>query len=133
MCVWSAYTGKKSAAPFLIDSLGRIEGIWGGFYTGLVTNDNGVLRMGKVIGNLRVWQEKYSAKDFPGFSGLIHSRTNSGGDERWGHPFVGSSGKVAIISQGCGGLFAGESNPKFEKIPFVHHQFYEYMGESRVV
>ncbi len=115
MCVWSAYTGKKSAAPFLIDSLGRIEGIWGGFYTGLVTNDNGVLRMGKVLGNLRVWQEKYSAKDFPGFSGLIHSRTNSGGDERWGHPFVGSSGKVAIISQGCGGLFAGESNPKFEK------------------
>lgn len=115
MCVWSAYTGKKSAAPFLIDSLGRIEGIWGGFYTGLVTNDNGVLRMGKVIGNLRVWKEKYSAKDFPGGSGLIHSRTNSGGDERWGHPFVGSSGKVAIISQGCGGLFAGESNPKFEK------------------
>ena len=115
MCVWSAYTGKKSAAPFLIDSLGRIEGIWGGFYTGLVTNDNGVLRMGKVLGNLRVWKEKYSAKDFPGFSGLIHSRTNSGGDERWGHPFVGSSGKVAIISQGCGGLFAGESNPKFEK------------------
>ena len=115
MCVWSAYTGKKSAAPFLIDSLGRIEGIWGGFYTGLVTNDNGVLRMGKVLGNLRVWKEKYSVKDFPGFSGLIHSRTNSGGDERWGHPFVGSSGKVAIISQGCGGLFAGESNPKFEK------------------
>ena len=115
MCVWSAYTGKKSAAPFLIDSLGRIEGIWGGFSTGLVTNDNGVLRMGKVLGNLRVWKERYSAKDFPGFSGLIHSRTNSGGDERWGHPFVGSSGKVAIISQGCGGLFAGESNPKFEK------------------
>ena len=109
MCVWSAYTGKKSAAPFLIDSLGRIEGFWGGFYTGLVTNDNGVLRMGKVLGNLRVWNEKYSAKDFPGFSGLIHSRTNSGGDESRSQPYVSCSGKVAVISQGCSGFFSDRS------------------------
>ena len=115
MCVWSVYTGKKTAAPLLWESLEKIEGLWAGFYTGLVTAENGRLHMGKVLGNMDVWSGKYKLEDFPGTSGLIHSRTNSGGDERWGHPFVGSSGKVAIISQGCSGIFADQAIPLSEK------------------
>ena len=108
MCVWSAYTGKSPAAPIIWDSLKKIEGIWAGFYTGIVTCHEGKLLMGKVLGDTRVWAEKYDLADFPGTCGMIHSRTNSGGDERWGHPFVGSSGKVAIMAQGCGGVFKGK-------------------------
>lgn len=115
MCVWSAYTGKKSAAPLLWESLKKIEGIWAGFYTGLATSCNGKIHNGKVLGNTRVWAENFSLEDFPGNCGLIHSRTNSGGDERWGHPFAGSSGKVAIISQGCTGIFKDRANPVFEE------------------
>ena len=115
MCVWSAYTGKKAAAPIIWESLKSIEGLWAGFYTGLVTCHEGKLHMGKVWGNTDVWSGKFDLADFPGTCGLIHSRTNSGGDERWSHPFVGSSGKVAIISQGCSGVFKDRAKPVFEE------------------
>ena len=124
MCVWSAYTGKKNAAPLLWESLKKIEGIWAGYYTGLVTQSEGKLHLGKVLGNTKTWEESFKLEDFPGTSGLIHSRTNSGGDEKWGHPFVGSSGKVAIISQGCGGVFKG-------KIPF-EARGNEMVGKGKV-
>ena len=115
MCVWSAYSGSKPAAPELWESLKKIEGIWAGYYTGIVTGSEGKLHMGKVLGNTRVWQEKYDLSAFPGTFGLIHSRTNSGGDERWGHPFVGSAGKVALISQGCSGVFKDRAKTVCEK------------------
>jgi len=115
MCVWSAYTGGKPAAPELWESLKKIEGIWAGFYTGLVTCSEGKLYHGKVLGNTRIWKEKYDLSAFPGTCGLIHSRTNSGGDERWSHPFVGSAGKVALISQGCSGIFKDRAKAVFEK------------------
>lgn len=115
MCVWSAYTGGKPAAPELWESLRKIEGIWAGFYTGLVTCSEGKLYCGKVLGNTRIWKEKYDLSAFPGTCGLIHSRTNSGGDERWSHPFVGSAGKVAIISQGCSGIFKDRAKAVYEK------------------
>ena len=115
MCVWSAYTGKKQAAPILWESLKKIEGIWGGYYTGIVTEYQGKIRLGKVIGNMEAWEKEFRLDDFAGTCGLIHSRTNSGGDERWGQPFAGSSGKVAVIAQGCPGIFKESSMPLFEK------------------
>jgi glucosamine 6-phosphate synthetase-like amidotransferase/phosphosugar isomerase protein len=115
MCVWSAYTGKSTAAPIIWDSLKKIEGFWAGYYTGIATCCDGRIHSGKVLGSTEVWEEKFSLDDFPGCCGLIHSRTNSGGDERWGHPFVGSSGKVAVIAQGCAGVFKERSKTTFEK------------------
>lgn len=115
MCVWSAYTGKRRAAEVLWESLRRIEGIWGGFYTGLVTLDQGVFRHEKILGNTRVWHEHWNPADFPGTCGLTHSRTDSGGDSRWSHPFLGSKGKVALVSQGSSGIFRG-NNGEFERI-----------------
>ena len=105
MCVWSAYAGKQEAAPLLWDSLTRIEGIWGGFYTGLVTMDGAGLHWEKCVGCTEVWQKQYQLKDFPGCAGLIHSRTLSGGDAHRAHPFVGADGIVALVSQGSSGLF----------------------------
>ena len=115
MCVWSAYTGSKPAAPELWASLKKIEGIWAGYYTGIVTGTAGKLHLGKVLGNTRVWREKYDLSAFPGSCGLIHSRTNSGGDERRSQPHLGFSGKVAAHSQGCGGFFSGRSAALLKK------------------
>jgi hypothetical protein len=50
--------------------------------------------------------EKFDLKNYPGRAGLFHSRTNSGGDDAWGHPFVGTNKKAAIVSQGNDGVFS---------------------------
>ena len=85
MCVWCAYTGKKTAAPIL-DKMGkRIEGLWSGYYTGMVTQEGNGLKMEKVAGCSRFWDEKYSVSDFHGTCGLWHSRTNSGGIWKYGY------------------------------------------------
>ena len=105
MCVWSAYAGKNEAAPLLWESLNKIEGIWGGFYTGLVTMDENGLHWEKCVGCTEVWQKQFQLKDFPGCAGLIHSRTLSGGDAHRAHPFIGADGIVALVSQGSSGIF----------------------------
>lgn len=107
MCVWCAYTGKRRAAPILTECGERIEGLWSGFYTGLVTADEAGLHYGKVTSWSKAWHAKYSPDQFSGTFGLWHSRTNSGGDERWAHPFIGNEGVAAMVSQGNAGVFAG--------------------------
>ena len=108
MCVWSAYSGKREAAPLLWESLNRIEGIWGGFYTGIVTSTGSQLNWRKCAGHTGIWESKFSLAELSGTCGLIHSRTASGGDDRRAHPFVGSKGEVALISQGSYGRFSRE-------------------------
>ena len=105
MCVWSAYAGNRPAAPLLWESLRKIEGIWAGFYTGLVTLADDGLHWEKCVGCTEVWQQKYHLDEFPGCTGLIHSRTASGGDANRAHPFVGADGVVALVSQGSTGIF----------------------------
>jgi len=107
MCVWSAYTGKREAVPLLWESLNRIEGIWGGFYTGLVTGGN-QLNWRKCGGHSGIWESRFSLRELPGTCGLIHSRTASGGDDRRAHPFIGAQGEVALVSQGSYGRFSKE-------------------------
>lgn len=106
MCVWSAYAGTSPAAPELWESLGRIEGIWAGFYTGIVTADQGKLYWKKCAGHTGVWAEQYRLDELKGCTGLIHSRTNSGGDGRRAHPYIGASARVALVSQGCTGIYS---------------------------
>ncbi len=106
MCVWVAYTGKCESAPILWECAKRIEGLWSGYYTGIVTNDGKKLQLAKVAGHSRFWEEKYSLKEMRGTTGLWHSRTNSGGEHRKAPPFLGNNGKLALISQGSAGIFA---------------------------
>lgn len=108
MCVIAAYMGKERAAPILIDMLRREEGIAGGFYTGMVTLHEGVLYHDKVVGDLETLLEKTRASEFPGNIGLIHSRTPSGGGQKWAHPFIDNYGKLAYIANGAPGPYAGK-------------------------
>lgn len=106
MCVWAAYAGKKQAAPVVLEALKKIEGYWAGFYTGIATCANGRIHMEKCTGHTGIFEETFDLADFPGTIGMAHSRTNSGGGANRAHPFVGTEGKVALISQGSIGVFA---------------------------
>lgn len=120
MCVWSAYAGKKQAAPIILDALKKTEGYWAGYYTGIATCDNGSLYFDKCIGHTGIFEEKFNLSDFPGTTGIGHSRTNSGGGENRAHPFVGTEGKVALVSQGSIGIFGNDLNTFSE----VAHRLY---------
>ena len=105
MCVWSAFVGRKNAAAEVWKTGTAIEGFWSGFYTGIATVDANGIHSKKCCGYSKHWLEKFDLKDFPGETALFNSRTNSGGDDAWGHPFVGTANKVAIVSQGNDGVF----------------------------
>ena len=47
MCVWVGCIAKKPCASSLADALEKIEGIWAGYYTGIVTVDGGKLHHAK--------------------------------------------------------------------------------------
>jgi len=108
MCVICAYTGKRKAAPLLLEAGRRIEGLWSGFYTGIGTLDNGVIHCRKTTGCSDFWLKRFSYDELPGNTGFFHSRTGSGGAESFAHPFVSNDGSVMLVSQGSIGRFKNE-------------------------
>lgn len=108
MCTWCAYTGNNPAAPLLRERGKMIEGLWSGVFTGMATLDNGKIYSGKMRGTSVDWDKRFDINDFPGTTGIWHSRTGGFGDDDRAHPFVTSDGEVALISQGFPGVFAGE-------------------------
>lgn len=110
MCVWSAYAGKKQAAPLMLDALKKTEGFWAGFYTGMATCHEGKIFFEKCAGHTGIFQSQFDLAVLPGTTGIAHSRTNSGGGANRAHPFVGTEGKVALVSQGILGVFADKSS-----------------------
>ena len=105
MCNIAGYVGTKPAAPILIEMMRRQEGFNAGYYTGLATIYEGKILMDKVIGDLEVLLQNTDVAQFPGTTGFIHSRSQSGGSVEWGHPFMGTGEKIAYIANGTAGLF----------------------------
>lgn len=117
MCNIAGYAGTRRAAPILIDMLRKEEGLNAGYYTGMATIHEGKIYYAKITGDLQHFLDQTDAADFPGTIGIIHSRTNSGGDDNWSHPFIGydkngqiTSAYVANGSFGCFALRKGEYN-----------------------
>ena len=110
MCTWTGFVGRGNAAPVVLEMIEKIEGLWSGYYSGLVTADPAGLHYGKLHGGLRAWRERFSAADVPGGTALFHSRTNSGGEDESAHPFVAPDDAVAVVSQGSVTFFAEECN-----------------------
>ena len=108
MCTIAGYVGHEPAAPILLDLIERQEGLAGGFYTGIATIHKGKLHWRKVVGDLARLREETDADDLPGTIGLAHSRSNSGGDWRWSHPFIACDDSVAYIANGSQGYFEGK-------------------------
>ena len=106
MCTLAGYVGADRAAPILLEMAKRQEGLWSGFYSGLATTDNRRLHHDKIVGNMDKLARETAVASFPGTAGLVHSRTKSGGDREWAHPFLDPSGAVACVAQGSHGFFS---------------------------
>jgi len=105
MCNVAGYIGSERAAPILLDMMEKQEGFGGGFYTGIATIADGQIHWRKVIGDVATLRRETDADDLPGTVGIIHSRSNGGGDVEWAHPFVDCSGSMAYIANGHHGFF----------------------------
>lgn len=112
MCVLAGYVGEKSAAPILLELLEKQEGLAGGYYTGVATVHQGELHYRKVVGDVAKLRRTTDAESLPGEIGIAHSRTPSGGDVEWGHPFVDCTGSMAYVAQGAMGFFEGRTDMK---------------------
>lgn len=113
MCNIAGYVGTKSAAPVLIDMMSREEGWDAGCYTGIATIHNGKMEWVKMTGDLQHLLENSSASTLPGCVGLIHSRTPSGGNDEWAHPFIGYHDEQALtayVANGSQGCFSNKLN-----------------------
>ena len=104
MCVIAGYVGTRRAAPVLLEMIERQEGLAGGFYTGLATVEAGRLYWRKVVGDLAELRKCPDAEQLPGSVGVAHSRSNSGGDVEWAHPFISCEDMVAYIANGSAGV-----------------------------
>ena len=105
MCNISGYIGDRRAAPVLLEMMRRQEGYCGGYYTGITTLHEGKLYTRKVLGDVARLLAETDAIDLPGNVGVIHSRSNSGGDVRWGHPFVTADEKFSVSLNGATGKY----------------------------
>lgn len=105
MCTLAAYIGSEPAAPRLLDLLAREEGWAGAYYTGLATVHAGKLHLRKVVGDLATLLRETDARALPGTIGIAHSRSKSGGDREWGHPFADSRDRLAYVANGARGVF----------------------------
>ncbi|HOM83499.1 MAG TPA: hypothetical protein PLU39_08805 [Armatimonadota bacterium] len=110
MCVVAGYIGERQAAPLLLEMLEREEGLGGGFYTGIATIHEGRLYTEKVVGDVAALRRQTDAEKLPGTIGIAHSRTPSGGDREWAHPFVDCTGQLAYIANGARGFFSETTN-----------------------
>lgn len=109
MCNIAGYVGERHAAPILIEMIKREEGFAGGFYTGIATLHEGQIHYRKLIGDTDRLVALTDAASLPGTVGFIHSRSKSGGDDRWAHPFVCErNGEVvsAYVANGSTGFFS---------------------------
>jgi len=110
MCVLAAVLGDEPAAPMLLDMLAREEGLGGGYYTGLATVHDGQLHYAKIVGDVARLRRETDAASLPGTVGIAHSRTPSGGDREWSHPFVGQGDAMAYVANGAEGRFKGSTD-----------------------
>ena len=108
MCNIAGYVGAREAAPILIEMIRAQEGLNGGFFTGLAVHDGVALHYRKVQGELATLLAETDAASLVGKMGIIHSRTPSGGNGLWAHPFATERDgivKMCYVANGSIGMF----------------------------
>ena len=80
------------------------EGLNGGFYTGIAVHDGKSIDYRKVQGDLSLLLNTTNAESLIGNTGIVHSRTPSGGNHLWAHPFTAernSEVKICYVANGA--------------------------------
>ncbi|MBE6589893.1 MAG: hypothetical protein E7643_06920 [Ruminococcaceae bacterium] len=119
MCVIAGYTGKRRAAPVLIEMLKRIEYYDGGYATGIATVHEGKIYYAKAIGDVEMLLRTSDALDLPGTTGIIHTRPNGEFFSNC-HPYFDADGKLAMVENGGTGATA---------CPELHAEFCAVMND----
>ncbi len=134
MCNIAGYVGTREAAPILIEMMLKQEGWGGGYYTGLATiNADGKIEHAKIVGDTKRMLNLTDAAHLRGTIGLLHSRSKSGGDDLWSHPFIGTGGHVAYVANGAHGMFMTEENVAFRTKIFNDLENAGYHSRSRML
>lgn len=102
MCGIVGYTGKKQAAPILLEGLARLE--YRGYDSaGIAISDEGKIAVSKATGRLSVLCDKTdNGKNSPGSVGIGHTRwaTHGKPSDANAHPHVSENGRIAIVHNG---------------------------------
>ena len=111
MCNIAGYVGNNNATPILLKMIREQEGLNGGFYTGLAVHNGSGLDYCKLRGALSRLLNETPAARLVGHTGIIHSRTPSGGEDSWAHPFfTKAEGKTEMCYVANGGYGRYKSN-----------------------
>ncbi|MFB6215853.1 MAG: isomerizing glutamine--fructose-6-phosphate transaminase, partial [Candidatus Aenigmatarchaeota archaeon] len=101
MCGITAYYGNEDAAPFIYDSLKRLD--YRGYDSaGIATCSNPELKIKRDVGKIDEIHEKHDLKDMDGTFGIGHTRwaTHGGVSKKNAHPHRCCEGRFAIVHNG---------------------------------
>jgi glutamine---fructose-6-phosphate transaminase (isomerizing) len=101
MCGIIGFTGRREAAPVLLEGLRRLE--YRGYDSaGLVTGTGSSLHARKKAGRVAELAKAVNATPAPGTFGISHTRwaTHGGATDRNAHPHFDAAGEIAIVHNG---------------------------------
>src|SRR5262245_4090631 len=101
MCGIFGFTGRREAAPLLLDGLKRLE--YRGYDSaGLVTGAGHSLHPRKKAGRIAELASTVASHPAPGTFGISHTRwaTHGGATDRNAHPHFDAAGEFAIVHNG---------------------------------
>ena len=111
MCNIAGYIGSKNATPILLNMIMLQEGLNGGFYSGMAVHNGKTIDTVKLRGDFEKLIRETEVNGFIGNSGIAHSRTPSGGDGIWAHPFVSkpqNDVKMCYVANGSYGIYSAD-------------------------
>ncbi len=101
MCGIVGYIGERSALPFLLNGLKRLE--YRGYDSaGIALQSNGRLMIEKQVGKISVLEKQLEGKVLSGKVGIGHTRwaTHGAPSQTNAHPHTDGSGKIAVVHNG---------------------------------
>ncbi|MBX9583994.1 MAG: glutamine--fructose-6-phosphate transaminase (isomerizing) [Gemmataceae bacterium] len=101
MCGIVGFTGRREAAPVLLQGLARLE--YRGYdSSGLITGTGDSLHLRKKAGRLAELAKEVAARPAPGCYGISHTRwaTHGGATDRNAHPHTDTAGDIALVHNG---------------------------------
>ena len=134
MCNIAAYVGKREALPILKELIRRQEGLDSGFYTGMAIHNGSLLNYRKIHGDLDALIKETDLDTLCGTAGIAHSRTPSGGDSNWAHPFTtvrDNRVKLCYIANGNLGYFNNRLEQYHKTFNYLEENGYEIPGKIK--